>query len=207
MSSNTTTVTTTTTKPPPTPHPPQTLLSTLLSLTSSSIIPLTTTGVNSGSKLFGAAILTRSTLTPLTIATNNERASPLLHGEINCIQQFFTSSSLPPSTRPATKDCIFFATHEPCSLCLSGITWAGFNEFYYLFTYQDSRDLFNIPYDIDILEQVFRVPGKWDNEESLRERPLYNKNNKFFTSKSLADLIGELDSEEEKERWRGRWRG
>jgi hypothetical protein len=28
---------------------------------------------------------------------------------------------------------------------LSGITWSGFNEFYYLFTYEDSRDLFDVP--------------------------------------------------------------
>ncbi|KAK4173834.1 cytidine deaminase-like protein [Triangularia setosa] len=183
-------------------HSPQTLLSTLLSLTESHIIPLTAAGVKSGSKLFGAAILSRSDLTPLTVATNNERESPLLHGEINCIQQFF--ATIPPSARPPTKECIFFATHEPCSLCLSGITWAGFNEFYYLFTYQDSRDLFGIPYDIDILEQVFRVPGKGDDEQSLRGRPLYNKNNKFFRSKSLADLIEELEGgEEEKEKWRG----
>ncbi|KAK4194895.1 cytidine deaminase-like protein [Triangularia verruculosa] len=191
------------TNTPPNSHSPSTLLSTLLSLTEKSIIPLTAAGVKSGSKLFGAAILSRSNLTPLTVATNNEQASPLLHGEINCIQQFF--STLPPSTRPPTKDCIFFATHEPCSLCLSGITWAGFNEFYYLFTYQDSRDLFGIPHDIDILEQVFRVPGKGDDEQSLRGRPLYNRNNKFFRSKSLADLIEELelDGEEEKGKWRG----
>lgn len=128
-----------------TTHPPATLLSALLSTTESSIIPLTRTQVSSGSKLFGAAILARSDLSTVTVATNNERASPLLHGEINCIQTFFAS---PKDGRPQTKDCIFFATHEPCSLCLSGITWAGFNEFYYLFTYEDSRDLFGIPCEL-----------------------------------------------------------
>ncbi|KAK0671984.1 cytidine deaminase-like protein [Cercophora samala] len=186
-----------------TPHPPKTLLSTLLTLTETSIIPLTSAGVSSGSKLFGAAILSRSTLTPLTLATNNEALSPLLHGEINCIQQFFTA--LPPATRPPTSSCIFFATHEPCSLCLSGITWAGFNEFYYLFTYEDSRDAFGIPYDIDILEEVFKVPVEGETPEERGKRGLYNKNNKFFKSKSLAELIDELDDggEEEKERWRG----
>jgi tRNA(Arg) A34 adenosine deaminase TadA len=124
-------------------HSPTTLISTLLSLTESHIIPLTRTRVSSGSKLFGAAILSKSTLEPLTIESNNERLSPLLHGEINCIQTFFASTH--DGGRPATKDCVFFATHEPCSLCLSGITWSGFNEFYYLFTYEDSRDLFGIP--------------------------------------------------------------
>jgi tRNA(Arg) A34 adenosine deaminase TadA len=114
----------------------------LLAATEHSIVPLTAKQVSQGSKLFGAAILDKATLSTVLAETNNERESPLLHGEINCIQQFF---KLPTSQRPETKDCIFFATHEPCSLCLSGITWSGFNEFYYMFTYEDSRDLFAIP--------------------------------------------------------------
>jgi tRNA(Arg) A34 adenosine deaminase TadA len=189
------------TAPSSTPsHSPATLLSTILSITESQIIPLTARGVSSGSKLFGAAILSRPSLSPVTVATNDERTSPLLHGEINCIQQFFAS---PSSSRPATKDCIFFATHEPCSLCLSGITWAGFNEFYYLFTYEDSRDLFAIPYDIEILEEVFRVRGEGESEESLKARPLYNRRNKFFTAKSLGELVGEIEDEGERKRWVG----
>ncbi|KAK3384649.1 cytidine deaminase-like protein [Lasiosphaeria ovina] len=180
------------------PHTATTLLSALVRVTEDRIVPLTRAGVSSGSKLFGAAILSREGLAPLTVATNNERASPLLHGEINCIQQFFSS---PSDSRPATKDCVFFATHEPCSLCLSGITWSGFNEFYYLFTYEDSRDLFSIPYDIDILEQVFRVPAPSDTPESLAARPLYNHKNKFFTAKSLADLLQEVPDETERKHW------
>ncbi|KAK4462764.1 guanine deaminase [Cladorrhinum samala] len=184
---------------PSTTTSPTTLLSSILRLTEEKIVPLTRQGVSSGSKLFGAAILNRSDLSPVTVATNNERASPLLHGEINCIQQFFASSAA--EGRPATGDCIFFATHEPCSLCLSGIAWSGFNEFYYLFTYEDSRDLFSIPYDIEILEQVFRVPGPSDTPETLAARPLYNRTNKFFTAKSLADLLEEVEDEKERAHW------
>jgi tRNA(Arg) A34 adenosine deaminase TadA len=172
---------------------PAALVSALLHIVESSIIPLTQKGVSSGSKLFGAAILARDGLKPLTSATNNERISPLFHGEIACIQQFFTTDYPDTTTRPdPAKDCIFFATHEPCSLCLSGITWSGFNEFYYLFTYEDSRDLFSIPYDIDILEQVFRVQGEETNEQ-MEKRQLYNRKNKFFTAKSVVDIISEID--------------
>lgn len=175
-----------------------TLVSALLRTIEDSIIPLTHLGVSSGSKLFGAAILSRYTLLPLTTATNNERVSPLLHGEINCIQHFFTITFPDPATRPDPKtDCIFFATHEPCSLCLSGITWSGFNEIYYLFTYEDSRDLFAIPYDIEILEQVFRVKGE-ETEVQVVQRPLYNRKNKFFTAKSVADVIAEVEDEEQR---------
>ncbi|KAF2120054.1 cytidine/deoxycytidylate deaminase family protein [Lophiotrema nucula] len=179
------------------------LVSSILKVIEDRIIPLTQHGVSSGSKVFGAAILSRSDLTPLTVATNNERVSPLLHGEINCIQQFYTSSYPDPPSRPdPRKDCIFFATHEPCSLCLSGITWSGFSEMYFLFTYEDSRDLFSIPYDIDILESVFRVPSVTasESEEELSSRPLYNRTNKFFTAKSLADIVGGVEDDAEKGR-------
>jgi hypothetical protein len=37
---------------------------------------------------------------------------------------------------------------------LSGITWSGFDNHYYLFTYEDTRDAFAIPHDIRILEEV-----------------------------------------------------
>jgi tRNA(Arg) A34 adenosine deaminase TadA len=67
---------------------PQELLSALLQTLEHDIVPLTEQGVASGSKVFGAAIISSKTLKPLTVSTNNERSSPLLHGEINCIQTF-----------------------------------------------------------------------------------------------------------------------
>lgn len=179
-------------------HSPEELVSKLLSVTETSIVPLTRSQVSSGSKLFGAAILERASLEPVTVATNNERESPLLHGEINCIQTFFAS---PSAGRPSTKDCIFFATHEPCSLCLSGITWSGFNEFYYLFTYEDSRDLFGIPYDIDILQSVYQVPSPSDTSETLSRRPLYNRTNKFFKARSIADVVNLIEDETARQKW------
>lgn len=65
--------------------------------------------------------------------------------------------------------------------------------------------MFAIPYDIEILEEVFRVKSPKDTEESLRERPLYNRRNKFFTGRSLVELLDEAPDlkEEEKKKWRG----
>lgn len=181
---------------------PQDILPALLQTIERDIVPLTRDGVSSGSKVFGAAILSSKTLKPLTVSTNNERASPLLHGEINCIQTFYTQTFPDTKDRPSPRDdCIFFATHEPCSLCLSGITWSGFKELYYLFTYEDSRDQFSIPYDIEILEEVFRVKADGESDEALRKRPLYNKTNKFFTAKSIEDVVLELGDTGERVRW------
>ena len=35
-------------------------------------------------------------------------------------------------------------------MCLSAITWAGFNTIYYFFDYQDTKKAFNISHDLDI---------------------------------------------------------
>ncbi|KAK4053258.1 GTP-binding protein rbg1 [Microbotryomycetes sp. JL221] len=175
------------------------LIKACLHTTEHDIVPLTRQGVSEGCKVFGAAILNKTTLKPVMVATNDEKTSPLLHGEVNCIQKFYTQLSR--EQRPAMKDLVFFATHEPCSLCLSAITWAGFDNFTYLFTYEDTRDAFSIPYDIDILEQVFRVPSTnvAETTTDLSNRPLYNKSNKFFTSQSIADLIAGVQDAEQRQ--------
>jgi tRNA(Arg) A34 adenosine deaminase TadA len=77
-----------------------------------------------------------------------------------------------PAKRPDTKDCIFIATHEPCSLCLSAITWTGFDNFWYLFSYTSTKDAFNIPHDLKILDEVFAVKnGNYRRENSFWEKP------------------------------------
>lgn len=111
------------------------LIDRLLDVIEHDIAPKTRIGVTHGNKLFGAAILRKSDLSVVIAETNNETENPLWHGEMHAIKRFY---ELPAETRPDPKDCIFIATHEPCSLCLSGITWSGFDNFYYLFTYVDS---------------------------------------------------------------------
>ena len=92
---------------------------------------------------------------------------------------------MPKAERPDTKDCIFLATHEPCSLCLSAITWTGFDNFYYLFSHEDSRDSFAIPHDLKILKEVFTLdPGG------------YNAENAYWKSFSLRRLVRDLPEPE-----------
>src|SRR5262249_21131727 len=102
----------------------------------------------------------------------------LWHGEVHCLKRFY---EMPKAERVDTRDCIFLATHEPCSLCLSAITWAGFDNFYYLFSHEDSRDSFAIPHDLRILKEVFTLdPGG------------YNAENAYWKSYSLRKLVREL---------------
>jgi tRNA(Arg) A34 adenosine deaminase TadA len=157
----------------PNPSDPQ-LVNRLLDVIERDIAPRTRAGVVAGNKLFGAAILKKSDLSLVIAETNNELENPLWHGEVHALKRFY---ELPAAERPATRDCIFLATHEPCSLCLSAITWTGFDNFFYLFSHEDSRDSFNIPHDLKILKEVFDVDPHG-----------YRSSNAYWTAHSLSAL-------------------
>src|SRR6185503_12577924 len=115
---------------------PAVLADRLLQIIEADIVPKTRAGVAAGNKLFGAAILRKSDLSLVVAGTNGETENPLFHGEVSTLNAYYR---LPAASRPATRDCLFLSTHEPCSLCLSAITWAGFDNFFYLFGYEDTR--------------------------------------------------------------------
>lgn len=158
------------------PSPP-TLVSRLLEVIDDDILPLTESGVAGGNKVFGAALLAKSDLSVVIAGTNDETTNPLWHGEINTLRQFYEMPA-----RPATKDLVFLSTHEPCTLCMSAITWAGFDNYYYFYSHVDSRDSFEIPHDLVILKEVFGLePGG------------YRRSNAFWTAHSITALIDDED--------------
>jgi len=165
------------------------LLNRLLDVIELDLAPLSRKRIAEGDKIFGAAILRKDDLSVIVAETNNETSNPLWHGEIHAIKRFF---ELPRESRPESKDCLFLATHEPCSLCLSGITWSGFDNFYYLFSYEDTRDTFDIPHDIRILKEVYAVPDP-DRAAPAPGRDYYNRTNAYFTSHDMSHMIAGLD--------------
>ena len=161
------------------------LLNKILNTFKENIIPLTKKSVESGNKIFGAAILKKEDFSIVMTGTNNEIENPLWHGEVHTLKKFY---ELPKEKRPSEKNCLFISSHEPCSLCLSAITFAGFDNFYYLFPYQSTSDEFNIPHDLNILKEVFNVKeGK------------YIKKNSYWKSISIISLINELPKEKVKD--------
>lgn len=157
---------------------PVTIAARLLEVIDGDILPMTERGVARGNKVFGAAILRKSDLALVVAGTNDETGNPLLHGEINTLNQFYASAQRPP-----TGELVFLTTHEPCTLCMSAITWAGFDNYYYFYSHEDSRDSFAIPHDLVILKELFGLePGG------------YRRSNAFWTAYSIPELI---DSEDE----------
>ncbi|WP_099022714.1 nucleoside deaminase [Mycolicibacterium palauense] len=149
-----------------------TLAPRLLDVIEADILPLTERGVAGGNKVFGAAILRKSDLSLVLAGTNAETVNPLWHGEVHTLAQFY---ALPDP--PATGDLVFVSTHEPCTMCMSAITWAGFDNYYYFFSHEDSRDSFAIPHDLKILKELYGLePGG------------YRRKNAFWTAYSIPEL-------------------
>ena len=156
------------------------LLEKSLDIFTKEILPLTEKGVSEGNKIFGAAILKKKDLSLVVAGSNNETENPIWHGETHTLKKFYKINK---NSRPREKDCIFLCSHEPCSLCLSAITFSGFDNFYYLFPYKITNNEFSIPHDLKILKEVFKV----NNGE-------YNRENSYWKSNSIKMLIEKLST-------------
>jgi len=160
------------------------LLDNFLDVFNNDILPLTSKGVDSGNKIFGAAIIKKDDYSLVVAGSNNEMENPLWHGEIHTLKKFY---EIDKKIRPGEKNCIFLSSHEPCSLCLSAITFSGFDNFYYLFPYESTSEEFSIPHDLNILKEVFNI-----NDGN------YIKNNSYWKSYSINSLINKLEDSKKK---------
>ena len=155
------------------------LIERLLDVIEHEIVPLTRAGVRDGNKIFGGAVLRKSDLSTVVAVTNQESTNPLNHGEIATINAFY---DIPAGDRPSAAETIFVSTHEPCPLCLGGLTWGGWDNFFYLFSYQDTKDAFSIPHDIRLNEEIWRVR---DGE--------YDHRNRYWCAWHIGSLIDGLE--------------
>ena len=143
------------------------LFSRLLDVIEYSIAPLTAQRVTLGCKVFGAAILRKSDLSLVLAETNMEAFSPLWHGEVYAIKQFWELQR-----HPEPSECIFLATHQPCCMCASAIAWSGFPEVYYLFGYENTGKDFHIPHDQKMIQELFHCKEPSENSIYYVSRPV-----------------------------------
>ncbi|CAN0247502.1 unnamed protein product [Scytosiphon promiscuus] len=80
------------------------------------------------------------------------------------------------------------ATHEPCPMCVSAITWSAFKEIHFLFSMEDSRDAFKIPHDLRIFKEVFQC------ERATRENEFW----KAYDLPKVVEGLPEADTLKEK---------
>ena len=158
------------------------LITRLLDVIEYEISPLTASRVQLGNKIFGAALLRKSDLSTILVESNNEVENPLWHGEIHTIKRYYELVNSDEKYRVEQNEQIFLSTHEPCTLCSSAIAWAGYDNFYYLFSHEESRDSFAIGHDLNILKEIFSLePG------------MYNRQNSYWTAYSIVNLVSNCD--------------
>lgn len=138
------------------------------------IVPLTRQRVAIGCKVFGAAVLRKDDLSLVLAETNMEAFSPLWHGEVYAIKQFWELQG-----HPDPRDCVFVATHQPCCMCASAIAWSGFPRLYYLFGYENTSRDFNIPHDQKMIRELFHCAAPAEDSS-------------YYASSSIMSLAGEL---------------
>ncbi|NLL35909.1 MAG: nucleoside deaminase [Fretibacterium sp.] len=122
----------------------------LLDVIEHDIAPLTERAVETGSRVFGAAVLRASDHSLVLAETNHAAFSPLWHAEVYTIKLFYELQG-----HPAAEDCLFLATHRPCCMCTSALAWAGFRRIYYLFGFESTEKDFAMPHDLRMNREIF----------------------------------------------------
>ncbi len=152
------------------------------------LIPLTKKGVEEGNHVFGGLILETETYKTVVAGTNNRQKNPIFHGEIDTILRFFSMKDHPDPSK-----CIFVASHDPCSMCISAIAWSGFKEIWVLFGYEDVAKDFEMPVDLMIYKEVFGVKGAREDNIFFKKYNIKREAKKAHNSKDLEKKIEEIE--------------
>lgn len=153
------------------------------------LLPLTEKKAAEGNHLFGGIVLDRQSCRVITAGSNNRQENPIYHGEIDTIQHFFADRNHPD---PAS--CLFVASHDPCPMCISAISWAGFHEIWVLFGYDDVKRKFGMPVDLTMYHELFASEGASDENSFFRKYYLKKEAAKQENAAELLKEIAEIEA-------------
>ena len=159
----------------------------ILKAVSEKLLPITEKGVAAGNHVFGGIILDKKTLLPVAAASNDRVENPIYHGEIAALRAFFADRD-----HPSPRDCIFVASHDPCSMCISAIAWAGFDEIWVLFGYEDVKKDFGMPVDLLMYKEVFGADGARPKNEFFTKYDLKTEAAKEPNAAELAEEFADI---------------
>lgn len=151
------------------------------------LLPLTKKGVAEGNHVFGGLVLDAKSFNTIVAGTNNRQQNPIFHGEIDTILRFFSKKD-----HPVPSECIFVASHDPCSMCISAIAWSGFKEIWVLFGYEDVAKDFEMPVDLMMYREIFGVEGAKDENFFFRKYSIKRESEKEPNAGILREKIGEI---------------
>lgn len=153
------------------------------------ILPLTREEVARGNHVFGGAILRKGTWDLVVAGTNRRTANPLFHGEIDTLNRFFALHERPP-----LDSLVFLATHAPCPMCAAAIAWAGFDELWYLFAYDDVAADFDMPVDLFMYKELFGSEGVMPENPFFRKLELKDAIMASPEKDTLLPLLTEVET-------------
>lgn len=151
------------------------------------LLPLTKKEVEKGNHVFGGLVLDTKSLKTIVAGSNNRQGNPIFHGEIDTILRFFSMKE-----HPDPSECIFVASHDPCSMCISAISWSGFKEIWVLYGYEDVAKDFEMPVDLMMYKEIFGVDGAKDNNLFFKKYSIKRESEKEPNSSLLKEKIDEI---------------
>ncbi|MDD4159479.1 MAG: deaminase [Synergistaceae bacterium] len=151
------------------------------------LLPLTRKGVEEGNHVFGGLVLDAGSLKTIVAGTNNRQGNPIFHGEIDTIMRFFSMKD-----HPDPSECIFVASHDPCSMCISAIAWSGFKEIWVLFGYEDVAKDFEMPVDLIMYKEIFGAEGAKEKNLFFRKYSIKHELEKEPDPSALMEQINEI---------------
>lgn len=152
------------------------------------LIPLTEKKVGEGNHVFGGLVMSLSDCSVVTAGSNSRQDNPIYHGEIDTIRRFFALKD-----RPKPQDCLFVASHAPCSMCVSAIAWSGFREIWVLYGYEAVKDGFDMPVDLLMYKEIFSSDGPSTENCFFKMYDIREEASKEPDYPELKKLIDEID--------------